>query len=58
MSQSEDLYERVLNRQGVVQLRRQQQQRLDEWLGLLDVPIWVEKSKLDRPTNASYHIVF
>lgn len=59
MSQSADLYERILNRQGVVQLRHQQQQQsLDEWLGLLDGPIWVGKSKLDRPTSASYHIVF
>ena len=56
MSQSADLYERILNRQGVVQLRHQQQQSLDEWLGLLDDPIWV--GKLDRPTSASYHIVF
>ena len=60
MSQSADLYERILNRQGVVQLRHQQQQQqsLDEWLGLLDGPIWVGKIKLDRPTSASYHIVF
>ena len=57
MSQSADLYERILNRQGVVQLRHQQQQSLDEWLGLLDGPIWVGKSNLDRPTSASYHIV-
>ena len=58
MSQSADLYERILNRQGVVQLRRQQQQQsLDEWLGLLDGPIWVGRSNLDRPTSASYHIV-
>ena len=60
MSQSADLYERILNRQGVVQLRHQQQQQqsLDEWLGLLDGPIWVGKIKLDRLTSASYHIVF